>query len=84
MNTSQALATVLKLLVMIREDNCIDGIELPRTINVDRKDFDIIGDTVAVCLVELKRKENPELGKLMQGILDLSHGKKLKTEEEEE
>ena len=81
MNTTQALATVLKLLVMIREDNCIDGIELPRTINIDRKDFDIIGDTVAVCLVELKKQENPELGKLMQGILNLSKGKELDAEE---
>jgi len=82
MNTTQALATVLKLLVMVRDENTIDGIELPDTINVDRKDFDVIGDTIAVCLVELKRKENPELGKLMQGILDLSKGKKLKAEEE--
>tara|TARA_R110002060_G_scaffold33517_1_gene44270 strand:+ start:417 stop:662 length:246 start_codon:yes stop_codon:yes gene_type:complete len=81
MNATQALATVLKLLVYIREDNCIEGIELPDTINMDRKDFDVIGDTVAVCLVELKRKENPELGKLMQGILDLSKGKKLDAEE---
>ena len=81
MNTTQALGTVLKLLVYIREDNCIEGIELPDTINMDRKDFDVIGDTVAVCLVELKRKENPELGKLMQGILDLSKGKKLDAEE---
>ena len=81
MNTTQALATVLKLLVYIREDNCIDGIELPDTINMGRKDFDVIGDTIAQCLVELKTAEHPELGKLMQGILNLSKGKELDAEE---
>tara|TARA_R110002110_G_scaffold88031_1_gene229347 strand:+ start:90 stop:335 length:246 start_codon:yes stop_codon:yes gene_type:complete len=81
MNTTQALGTVLKLLVYIREDNCIDGIELPDTINMGRKDFDVIGDTIAQCLVELKTAEHPELGKLMQGILNLSKGKELDAEE---
>tara|TARA_R110000824_G_scaffold14336_1_gene61052 strand:- start:2217 stop:2462 length:246 start_codon:yes stop_codon:yes gene_type:complete len=81
MNATQALATVLKLLVYIREDNCIDGIELPDTINMGRKDFDVIGDTIAQCLVELKTAEHPELGKLMQGILNLSKGKELDAEE---
>ena len=81
MNTTQALGTVLKLLVYIREDNCIDGIELPDTINMGRKDFDVIGDTIAQCVVELKTAEHPELGKLMQGILNLSKGKKLEADE---
>ena len=81
MNTTQALGTVLKLLVYIREDNCIDGIELPDTINMGRKDFDVIGDTIAQCVVELKTAEHPELGKLMQGILNLSKGKELDAEE---
>ena len=84
MNTTKALATVLNLLVLIREDNTIPGIELPDTISVDRKDFDLIGDTVAVCLVELKKQESPELGKLMQDILALGKSKKLKAAEEEE
>ncbi len=84
MNNTQALATALKLMVMIREDNTIPGIELPDTISVDRKDFDIIGDTIAVCLVELKKQESPELGKLMQDILALSKSEKLKEAEEEE
>tara|TARA_R110002153_G_scaffold200886_1_gene354202 strand:+ start:679 stop:927 length:249 start_codon:yes stop_codon:yes gene_type:complete len=76
MNSTQALANVLKLMVMIREDNTIDGIELSETIGMSRKDFDIIGDVIAQVLVTLKRKESPELGKLMQDILDLSKGKK--------
>ena len=81
MNTTQALATVLKLLCFARDDNIIEGIELPDTINIPRADFDLIGDTIAVCLVELKKQENPELGKLMQGILNLSKGKELDAEE---
>ena len=76
MTNTQALATVLKLLVLIREDNTIDGIELSETIGMSRKDFDIIGAVIAQVLVDLKRKESPELGKLMQDILDLSKGKK--------
>ena len=79
MNTTQALATVLKLLCYARDDNIIEGIELPDTINISRKDFDLIGDTIAVCLVELKKQEHPELGKLMQDILALG---KSKTNEE--
>ena len=79
MNTTQALATVLKLLCYARDDNIIEGIELPDTINSSRKDFDLIGDTIAVCLVELKKQESPELGKLMQDILALG---KSKTNEE--
>jgi len=79
MNTTQALATVLKLLCYARDDNIIEGIELPDTINISRKDFDLIGDTIAVCLVELKKQESPELGKLMQDILALG---KSKTNEE--
>jgi len=82
MNTTQALATVLKLMVYIREENSIDGIELPDTVGMSRKDFDLIGDTVAQCCVDLKREEHPELGKLMQGILDLSKGKTLEADEE--
>ena len=66
MNTQQALASVLKLMVYI----------------MSRKDFDLIGDTVAQCCVDLKREEHPELGKLMQGILDLSKGKTLEADEE--
>ena len=81
MTNAQALASVLKLMVFIREDNTIEGIELPDTINVDRKDFELIGDTIAQCLVEIKKEETPELGKLMQGILDLSRGKTLEAEE---
>jgi len=81
MNTTQALATALKLMFYIREDNCIDGIELPNTVNVPRKDFDLIGDTIAQCLIDLKREEHPELGKLMQDILDLSKGKELEADE---
>ena len=49
---------------------------------MSRKDFDLIGDTVAQCCVDLKREEHPELGKLMQGILDLSKGKTLEADEE--
>ena len=81
MNTTEALATCLKLMAYIRRENCIEGIELPDTINMDRKDFDIIGDTIAQVVVDLKREEHPELGKLMQGILDLSKGKELEADE---
>ena len=81
MNTTEALATCLKLMAYIRRENCIEGIELPDTINMDRKDFDIIGDTIAQVVVDLKREEHPELGKLMQDILNLSKGKELEADE---
>ena len=79
MTNTQALATALKLMYFTREDNCIDGIELPDTITMSRKDFELIGDTLAAVVVDLKRQENPELGEMMQNILDL--GKKLEADE---
>jgi len=79
MTNTQALATALKLMYFTREDNCIDGIELPDTITMPRKDFELIGDTLATVVVDLKRQENPELGEMMQNILDL--GKKLEADE---
>ena len=82
MNKTQALATALKLMVFIREENDLDGIELSETIGMSRKDFDLIGDTIAQVVVDLKREEHPELGKLMQDILDLSKGKELEADEE--
>ena len=79
MTNTQALATALKLMYFAREDNCIEGVELPDTITMPRKDFELIGDTLATVVVDLKRQENPELGEMMQNILDLS--KKLEADE---
>ena len=81
MTNTQALATALKLMYFTREDNCIDGIELPDTITMSRKDFELIGDTLATVVVDLKRQEDPELGKMMQNILDLCKGKELEADE---
>ena len=80
MNTTQALATVLNLMYCTRQENCLEGIELPDTITMSRKDFDLIGDTIAQCLINLKREENPELADLMQKMAN--HVAKSKTNEE--
>ena len=51
---THALTQILSLMSSLSHRNSIDGIELPDTITLDTKDFNLIGDSISAAILYIE------------------------------